>query len=72
MILAYAVMLAFKDPLVDEDDPDWDRPGFGIDNKLIEDAEPYFTVLFTVRARAPLAVSADCPSSRVPAGRARL
>ena len=52
VILTYAVMLGFKDPLVDEDDPNWDRPGFAIDNKLIEDAEPYFTILFTVRARA--------------------
>jgi hypothetical protein len=55
VIMTYAVMLGFKDPLVDEDDPDWDLPGFAIDNKLIEDAEPYFTVLFTVRASAPRA-----------------
>ena len=48
VILAYALMLGFKDPLVAEGAPGWDRPGFGIDNALIEGAEPYFTVLFTV------------------------
>jgi hypothetical protein len=64
VILAYAIMLGFKDPLIKLDDPGWDSPGFAIDNKFIEDAEPYFTILFTVSApRAPQSPPA-CPPAR--------
>ena len=48
VILAYALMLGFKDPLIKPEDPRWEQPGAWIDNKFIEDAEFVFTILFSI------------------------